>query len=47
VGLYLRHKHHFASYHRIILHSIASYIILHQQKATEKESCSFKKYISP
>jgi hypothetical protein len=40
---YLRHKHHFASYHHNISHSIASYIILHQQKAVEKKgNCSFK-----
>jgi hypothetical protein len=43
VGFYLQHKHHFASYHHIILHSITSYIILHQQKTVEKkENCSFK-----
>jgi hypothetical protein len=43
VGFYLRHKHHFASYHHIISHSIASYIILHQQKAVEKKGiCSFE-----
>jgi hypothetical protein len=43
VGFYLQHKHHFASYHHIISHSIASYIILHQQKAVKKkENCSFE-----
>jgi hypothetical protein len=43
VGFYLRHKHHFASYHHIISHSIASYIILHQQKTVEnKGKCSFE-----
>jgi hypothetical protein len=42
VGSYLRHKHRFASYHHIISHSIISYIILHQQKAMEKENCSFE-----
>jgi hypothetical protein len=36
VDFYLRHKHHSASYHHIISHNIASYIILHQQKAMEK-----------
>jgi hypothetical protein len=30
VGVCLRHHHHFASYHHIILHSITSYIISHQ-----------------
>jgi hypothetical protein len=43
VDFYLRHKHHFASYHHITSHSIISYIILHQQKAMEKkENCSFE-----
>jgi hypothetical protein len=43
MGFYLRHKHHFASYHRIISRSIISYIILHQQKVVEnKENCSFE-----
>jgi hypothetical protein len=37
---YLRHKHHFASYHHNISHSIASYTILHQKKAEEKEGRS-------
>jgi hypothetical protein len=32
VGMCLRHKHHAASYHRIILHSITSYIMSHQQQ---------------
>jgi hypothetical protein len=40
---YLWHKHHFASYHHNISHSIASYIILHQQMTMEKKgNCSFK-----
>jgi hypothetical protein len=43
MAFYLWHKHHFASYHHIISHSIISYIILHQQKAKEKkENCSFE-----
>jgi hypothetical protein len=43
LGFYLRHKHHFASYHHIISYSIASYNILHQQIAVEKkENCSFR-----
>jgi hypothetical protein len=43
VGFYLRHKHHFASYHHVISHSIIPYIILHQLKAVEqKGNCSFE-----
>jgi hypothetical protein len=41
-GFYLWHKHHIASYHHIISHSIASYIILHQQKSCGKGKCSFE-----
>jgi hypothetical protein len=36
VGAYLRHKHHIASYHHIISHSITSYIISHQQENCAK-----------
>jgi hypothetical protein len=32
VGMCLRHKHHAASYHRIISHNITSYIMSHQQR---------------
>jgi hypothetical protein len=35
VGVCLRHKHHATSYHRIILHTITSYIISHQQQSCE------------
>jgi hypothetical protein len=32
VGMCIRHKHHVASYHCIIPHSITSYIVSHQQQ---------------
>jgi hypothetical protein len=32
VGMCLQHKHHAASYHRIISHNIISYIMSHQQQ---------------
>jgi hypothetical protein len=37
VGVCYRHKHHAASYHKFILHSITSYIILHHRENYEKK----------
>jgi hypothetical protein len=42
VGMCLRHKHHAASYHCIISHSITSYIMSLSSKIVQKESCFFQ-----
>jgi hypothetical protein len=44
VGMCLRHKHHAASYHRIILHSITSYIMSHQQQDCAEGKLLLSKY---
>jgi hypothetical protein len=44
VGMCLQHKHHAASYHRIISHSITSYIILHQQQDCAEGKLLLSKY---
>jgi hypothetical protein len=44
VGMCLRHKHHAASYHCIILHSITSYIMSHQQQDCAEEKLLLSKY---
>jgi hypothetical protein len=44
VGMCLRHKHHVASYHRIILHSITSYIMSHQQQDYAERKLLLSKY---
>jgi hypothetical protein len=44
VGNYRRHKHHIASYHRIISHSITSYIISHQQQNDGEGKMLFSTY---
>jgi hypothetical protein len=44
VGMCLRHKHHAASYHRIISHSITSYIMSHQQQDCGEGKMLLSKY---
>jgi hypothetical protein len=44
VGMCLRHKHHAASYHRIISHSITSYIMSHQQQDCGEGKLLLSKY---
>jgi hypothetical protein len=45
VGAHLRHKHHIASFHHIISHSITSYIISHQQENCEEGRMLLRKYL--
>jgi hypothetical protein len=45
VGAHLRHKHHIVSYHYIILHSIKSYIISHQQENCGEGRMLLQKYL--
>jgi hypothetical protein len=40
----LRHKHHVASHHRIISHSITSYIMSHQQQNCAEGKLLLLKY---
>jgi hypothetical protein len=44
VGMCLRHKHHAASYHRIILHSITSYLMSHQLQDCGEGKMLLSKY---
>jgi hypothetical protein len=44
VGMCLWHKHHAASYHRIIPHSITSYIMSHQQQDYAEGKLFLSKY---
>jgi hypothetical protein len=44
VGMRLRHKYHATSYHRIISHSITSYIMLHQQQNCVEGKLLLSKY---
>jgi hypothetical protein len=45
VGMRLRHKHHDASYHRIISHSITSYIMSHHQQDCAEGKLLLSKYV--
>jgi hypothetical protein len=44
VDMWLQHKHHTASYHRIISHSITSYIMLYQQQDCGEVKLLLSKY---
>jgi hypothetical protein len=44
VGMCLRHKHHVASYHRIISHNITSYIMSHEQQDCAERKLLLSKY---